>query len=107
MPLPVRDSVTPTCEHPVRLPCERLVAMSDAAGIYETLSVDECLELLKAHQFGRVAVVIDGQPIIFPVNYAIDGDAVVFRTDPGSKLSGAAMGRVAFEVDGVDESDLT
>ena len=78
--------------------------MSDAAGIYENLSVDECLELLRAHRFGRIAVVVDGHPIIFPVNYAIDADAVVFRTDPGSKLSGAVMGRVAFEVDGVDES---
>jgi nitroimidazol reductase NimA-like FMN-containing flavoprotein (pyridoxamine 5'-phosphate oxidase superfamily) len=78
--------------------------MPGADPIYEELPVDECLELLRAHQVGRIAVVIDGHPIIFPVNYAIDGDAVVFRTDPGSKLSGAAMGRVAFEVDAVDES---
>jgi nitroimidazol reductase NimA-like FMN-containing flavoprotein (pyridoxamine 5'-phosphate oxidase superfamily) len=54
--------------------------MSDAAGIYEDLSIDECLELLRTHQFGRIAVVIDGGPVVFPINYAIDG-AVVFRTD--------------------------
>jgi len=78
--------------------------MSDASGIYEDLSVDECLELLRSHQFGRIAVIIDGNPIVFPVNYGIDGDAVVFRTAPGTKLSGAAMGRVAFEIDGTDES---
>ncbi len=49
-------------------------------------------------------MVIDAQPIAFPVNYTLDGDAVVFRTDPGTKLNGAAMGRVAFEIDGSDEA---
>src|ERR1700722_10984637 len=78
--------------------------MPGADPIYEGLPVDECLELLRSLRFGRIAVVIDGHPVIFPVNYAIDGDVVVFRTDPGSKLSGAVMGRVAFEVDSVDET---
>jgi nitroimidazol reductase NimA-like FMN-containing flavoprotein (pyridoxamine 5'-phosphate oxidase superfamily) len=78
--------------------------MAHAAGIYEELSAAECLELLGAHNFGRIAVVVDGQPIALPVNYSLDGDSVVFRTDPGTKLRGAAMGRVAFEIDGTDES---
>jgi uncharacterized protein len=75
--------------------------------VYEELSVGECLQLLGAHNFGRLAVIVDGQPIVFPINYALEGDAVVFRTAPGTKLSGAALGRVAFEIDEVDEATQT
>jgi nitroimidazol reductase NimA-like FMN-containing flavoprotein (pyridoxamine 5'-phosphate oxidase superfamily) len=75
--------------------------------VYEELSVGECLELLGAHHFGRIAVVVDEHPIVFPVNYALEGDSVVFRTAPGTKLSGAALGHVAFEIDGVDETTQT
>jgi hypothetical protein len=32
---------------------------------------------------------------------------VVFRTSPGTKLAGAALGHVAFEIDGVDETTQT
>lgn len=42
-------------------------------------------------------------PDILPVNYALDGRSLVFRTAPGKKL--AAVGRqerVVFEVDDVD-----
>jgi nitroimidazol reductase NimA-like FMN-containing flavoprotein (pyridoxamine 5'-phosphate oxidase superfamily) len=74
---------------------------------YEELSVGECLGLLAAQNFGRIAVIMDGHPIVFPVNYALDGDTVVFRTAPGTKLSGAALGHVAFEIDDVDQPSRT
>jgi len=77
--------------------------MASAPDIYEEITANECLELLKTHHFGRIAVIVDGQPVIFPINYAVDHDAVVFRTNAGAKLSGAVMGRVAFEIDGTDE----
>ena len=66
------------------------------------LSEDECLDLLGTHSVGRIAVVRDGQPLIFPVNYLLDGRTVAFRTDPGTKLAGATLGRVAFEIDSTD-----
>jgi nitroimidazol reductase NimA-like FMN-containing flavoprotein (pyridoxamine 5'-phosphate oxidase superfamily) len=50
-------------------------------------------------------VVEDGQPPIFPVNFAVDGDTVVFRADPGTKLAPASSGRVAFEVDQVSVAE--
>jgi uncharacterized protein len=81
--------------------------MAAAPDIYEEIPAHECLELLKTHHFGRIAVVVDGHPIIFPINYAVDGDAVVFRTNTGAKLSGAVMGQVAFEIDGTDEAART
>lgn len=68
----------------------------------DPMSRDECLRLLADQQVGRLAVSVQGQPIIFPVNYVVDGDVVVFRSDPGTKLDGATLARVAFEIDHVN-----
>ena len=43
----------------------------------EELDRDECLRLLRSATLGRLAVVIGGQPLVFPVNFTLDGDAVV------------------------------
>jgi nitroimidazol reductase NimA-like FMN-containing flavoprotein (pyridoxamine 5'-phosphate oxidase superfamily) len=71
----------------------------------EVLDRDECLALLGRCSLGRLAVVIDGQPQIFPVNFALDADAIVFRNDPGSKVDAARDRPVAFECDGADGAD--
>jgi nitroimidazol reductase NimA-like FMN-containing flavoprotein (pyridoxamine 5'-phosphate oxidase superfamily) len=68
----------------------------------EILDIDECLRLLGASFLGRLAVVVGEQPLVFPVNYAMYGPQVVFRTDPGTKLHAATNRRVAFEIDGTD-----
>lgn len=75
----------------------------DARTGLEVLSRDECMELLGTHHLGRLAVVVAGRPLVFPINYAVDGPTVVFRTDAGTKLFAAAHGHdVAFEIDGFD-----
>ena len=67
------------------------------------LSVHECLELLRDHEVGRLAVARDAHPDIFPVNYVVDHGTVVFRTAAGTKLDAVAHDHdVAFEVDGYD-----
>jgi nitroimidazol reductase NimA-like FMN-containing flavoprotein (pyridoxamine 5'-phosphate oxidase superfamily) len=68
----------------------------------EVLDRDECVALLERSSLTRIAVVIGEQPLVFPVNFTLDGDAVVFRTDPGTKLHAARNGPVSFECDGVD-----
>lgn len=73
----------------------------------EEIPVSECLGLLAGRSVGRLAVVIDGHPLIFPVNYRVHGDTVVFRTGPGTKLEGSALRRVAFEVDDVNADEGT
>src|SRR5262249_1645588 len=66
----------------------------------ETLTRDECLELLATRGIGRISLQLGDDPAILPVNFAMLGDDVVFRTDPGAKLSAAVLrGKVAFEVD--------
>jgi uncharacterized protein len=67
----------------------------------EALSHDECVQLLAYKSFvGRIAFVIEGQPLVLPVNYLADEHAIVFCTAPGTKLGALKDGaRVAFEVD--------
>jgi nitroimidazol reductase NimA-like FMN-containing flavoprotein (pyridoxamine 5'-phosphate oxidase superfamily) len=70
----------------------------------EVLDRGECLALLASEPVGRVGVVVDEAPMIFPVNYALDGESIVFRSDAGSKVSGATRGvAMSFEIDGIDE----
>lgn len=75
------------------------------------LSREECLELLAAHDFGRLAVVMrSGSPVIRPVNYVFDRptQSVVFRTAQGSKFHALlSAGKAAFEIDGFDEGKGT
>lgn len=66
-----------------------------------TLSADECQVLLSANSVGRLAVVVDGEPVIYPVNYVIDGTDIVLRTN-WSGLTHASPMPIALEVDGVD-----
>jgi uncharacterized protein len=67
------------------------------------LTVDECLELLSTNVVGRVALSTPVGPRIVPVNYAMHGDAIVFRTAPYSELGTYGWNTdVAFEIDHID-----
>jgi uncharacterized protein len=75
---------------------------TDHAGL-ETLSFDACLRLLASVPLGRVGFYADGELVILPVNHAMDGQDVIFRTAPGSKLTAAEEQElVAFEADDYD-----
>ena len=74
----------------------------------EVLERDECLQLLQAEDVGRIAVVDAGHPVIFPVNYALDGESIVFRTAEGTKLDATLKGGpVSFEIDDTDRHTRT
>lgn len=77
--------------------------MAEQDGRLEELGDAECRQLLGAHHVGRIGVVAGGWPVVLPVNYVFDGARVAIRSDPGSKLTAADLGRVAFEIDGIDE----
>jgi uncharacterized protein len=71
----------------------------------ESLDESTCRRILDQHRFGRIAVTDEFGPIIFPVNYAVRGDRIVFRTEPGTKLLAAGEGQSGcFELDDVDEA---
>ena len=65
------------------------------------LSRTKSIELLQLHAYvGRIGLVVDGRPLIVPVNYLADDESIVFCTEPGTKLSAVGAGApVVFEVD--------
>jgi nitroimidazol reductase NimA-like FMN-containing flavoprotein (pyridoxamine 5'-phosphate oxidase superfamily) len=68
----------------------------------EEIPASEALALLATQEVGRLAVVVDRYPQVFPVNYRMDGHTVVFRTHAGTMLSAANHANVSFQVDHVD-----
>lgn len=82
--------------------------MADTSTGQGALSSDDCWDLLRMKELGRLAYIIDGAPAIVPINYVVDGDQLVFRTTDGTKLHNLlADPRVAFEVDEVDDNEET
>jgi uncharacterized protein len=80
-----------------------------ADSLMEDLAKNECLELLSAHHFGRVAFVerAGAPPVIMPLNYLVHAETVVCRTDP-SKLGSALRDTpVSFEIDGIEQRQRT
>jgi hypothetical protein len=70
----------------------------------EDLSRQECWQLLAGRSIGRLAVISDDDlPFVVPVNYALDGESVVFRSDFGTKFDATQRHPVAFQVDSIDE----
>ena len=69
------------------------------------LTFDQCWELLASAIFGRLALVVDGHPEIFPVNFVLERRSIVFRTAPGTKLwESTKQEPAAFEIDGYEPS---
>jgi nitroimidazol reductase NimA-like FMN-containing flavoprotein (pyridoxamine 5'-phosphate oxidase superfamily) len=80
-------------------------ARADGPGhLLDAVDADECWDLLATQPIGRVSFTAQGGlPVIVPVNYAVDGETIVFRTGRGPKLTAATRGEVvAFEADEID-----
>ena len=74
----------------------------------EHLSPAECWRLLASTPVGRIGVLNDSAPEIYPVNHVVDRDTIVFRTDAGSKVRGLTRSpAVCYEVDAVVADDAT
>ena len=69
----------------------------------EILDEDQCLALLGTVPIGRVAICSGALPAVLPVNFALYGRRIVFRTGHGTKLDAAVRHAVvAFEADWFD-----
>ena len=71
------------------------------------LTSAECRRLLAGGTIGRIGLIVDGYPLVIPVNYALDRDVVCVRTHPASLVAGADHANVSFEVDELHPSDRT
>jgi transcriptional regulator with XRE-family HTH domain len=73
--------------------------------ILESLSVDECRELVAPGGVGRVVFSNDRGPVALPVNFRMLAEDVVFRTEADSHLLAALNnGEISFEIDHLDEA---
>jgi nitroimidazol reductase NimA-like FMN-containing flavoprotein (pyridoxamine 5'-phosphate oxidase superfamily) len=72
--------------------------------VLETLTPAECFDLLSPGGVGRVAFTTADGPVVLPVNYAMAGQTVIFRTAPDTLLAGYLDCLAGFEVDGLDEA---
>ncbi|HUZ10561.1 MAG TPA: universal stress protein [Acidimicrobiales bacterium] len=101
-------SVSQSCLHhapcPVAIVHPKVTVYAQGPGplSLEEIDEDESFSLLATEDLGRLAVVRDGRPEIFPVNYALVGRTIAIRTGPGAKLDGASLAHVAFEVEHID-----
>jgi uncharacterized protein len=66
----------------------------------------EALTLLRTggQPVGRLVVAGGAEPSVFPVNFAVDGESIIFRTKTGSKLTGITRSLATFQVDEIDSS---
>ncbi len=63
-----------------------------------------CMRALHGGEVGRLGFSAAALPVVLPVNYAIRGRCLYFRTEPGMKLDAARAGVVAcLEVDDFHE----
>ena len=85
------------------LPIAGAAGLTPASATVLTLSDEDCWALLRSHKLGRLAIVIEGRPRIFPVNYAAADNTVVFRTGPGAKLQHGPGAAACFEIDDYDQ----
>jgi len=87
----------PGGESPVPGPAARTRAL-------RTLSPAECFDLLEAGGVGRVGFAALGGIMILPVNFAVTGKTIIFRTAPDTLLARYADAQVSFEADHLDDA---
>lgn len=73
-----------------------------STALFDQLSERACYERLDGNRVGRLAVVDGGYPLVFPVNYVLDGETVVVRVAEGTKLWAARGERVSLQIDRYD-----
>ena len=56
--------------------------MTEILSAVTELTTEACWDLLRSHQFGRLALTVGGEPEIFPINYTVQDGTLVFRVVP-------------------------
>ncbi len=78
--------------------------MASTSVSFTEMQPAECWQRLREADpaVGRLGFLQDQHPIVLPVNYAVDGEAVVVRFSGDTVLDDVPGTRVAFEVDEVE-----
>lgn len=78
---------------------------TSGSGSVSELSLEECYRLIGQDGIGRIALCTDDGPIIIPVNYIMENEAVIVRTAAYSVLGEHAQQDMAFEVDSLHQEE--
>jgi nitroimidazol reductase NimA-like FMN-containing flavoprotein (pyridoxamine 5'-phosphate oxidase superfamily) len=74
-------------------------------GDMEQMTSAEAMELLSDGMVAHVGVISGDEPYVTPVSYVVDGDRILFRTQPGRRFRAIADSpRVCVEVSRFDEA---
>jgi nitroimidazol reductase NimA-like FMN-containing flavoprotein (pyridoxamine 5'-phosphate oxidase superfamily) len=86
-------------------PSQKSAPLGRPAGdrVLRTISPVECLDLLEPGGIGRVGFTAEDGVIMLPVNFAVCGNTIIFRTAPDTLLALHANAHLSFEVDHFDE----
>ena len=80
--------------------------MAETSDPVVALTDEQCWERLRAQELGRLVTHVGDVLDIFPVNFVVDGESLLFRTAPGSKLFELTVqDEVLFEVDDHTDTD--
>lgn len=79
-----------------------MTAFVDRRTGLDVIDRQECVALLARTTVGRLALWTGSTTEVFPVNYAVDGEDIVFRSADGTKVRLAQRADVAFEIDELD-----
>ncbi|GAB3142884.1 pyridoxamine 5'-phosphate oxidase family protein [Marisediminicola antarctica] len=80
--------------------------MWEGEGSVVELGEEERWQLLRHNSLARLALSAAGEIDIFPVNYYADGETLLLRTAPGTKLLELTVNsHVAVEIDGFTDED--
>ena len=71
----------------------------------EIIPLAQCVHRLESKEVGRIAFVRGSSVQLYPINYAWDGEAIVFRCAAESPISEAVGKEVVIEVDHIDERE--
>jgi len=73
--------------------------------VLQDMTPDECRARLAPGGVGRFLYSSDRGPVAVPVNFAMLGDDVIFRTEAGDEVADAtAQDKVSFDVDHIDDA---
>src|SRR4051812_19304441 len=72
------------------------------------LPVEQCETLLRTTAIGRLGVIFEGKPLVFPMSHVYVDGRIAFPTNAGTKLVAAlTWPYVSYEIDGVDPDGLS
>ena len=77
--------------------------MSFDPDVSTILNAEQCWDLLRSQELGRLAFRLTDEVHLVPINYAVVDERILFRTAEGDKLLGITMHpEVVFEIDSHD-----